>query len=68
MRKSTDKVQRLLDELRGDPNEVGLRRILNVVESQRHAKIEYFGLGKAVKKIFNRELSPKEQSIVARLS
>jgi hypothetical protein len=67
-RKPQDRVMRLLDELRERPNEESIRRILNASEDARHARMEYFGLSKAVKKILNRELTERENTLIKRLS
>lgn len=67
-RKPQDKVMRLLNELREHPNEESIRRILNASEDARHARMEYFGLDKAVKRILNRELTEREKTLVKRLS
>jgi hypothetical protein len=67
-RKPQDKVMRLLNELRERPNEEGIRRILNASEDAHHARIEYFGLDKAVKRILNRELTEREKTLVKRLA
>lgn len=67
-RKPQDKVMRLLNELREHPNEESIRRVLNASEDARHARIEYFGLDKAVKRILNRELTEREKTLIKRLS
>jgi len=67
-RKPQDKVMRLLNELRERPNEESIRRILNASEDARHARIEYFGLDRAVKKILGRALTEKESVLVKRLA
>jgi Ca2+-binding EF-hand superfamily protein len=66
--KPQDRMMRLLSELRECPNEEGIRKILNASEDARHARIEYFGLGKAVKRILNRELTEREKTLVRRLA
>ncbi len=67
-RKPQDKVMRLLSDLRERPNEDGVRRILNAVEDARRARVEYFGLQRAVKRILNRDLTERESSPLKRLS
>ncbi len=66
-RKPQDKVMRLLNELREHPNEESIRRILNTAEDARRARMEYIGLGRAVKRILGRELTEKESALVKRL-
>jgi len=58
---------RLLRELRECPNEEGIRRILNALEDARRARMEYYGLGQAVKRILGRALTEKESILVKRL-
>jgi len=66
-RKPHDKVMRLLKELRERPNEDGIRRIANVVEDARRANVDYYGLGRAIRKILGRELTEKESVLLRRL-
>jgi hypothetical protein len=67
-RKPQEKVMRQLSDLRERPNEEGIRRILNTVEDSRRARVEYFGLQRAIKRILNRELTERESTLLKRLS
>jgi len=59
---------RLLSEFRGSPNEDNLRKLVNASDDARHGRIDYFGLNRAVKKIFNRELTERESTLIKRLA
>lgn len=67
-REPQDKVMRLLSEFREHPSDEGIRRMLNASEDARHARMEYIGLNRAVRKILGRTLTEKESALVKRLA
>jgi len=63
-----DRAMRLLSEFRENPNEETLRKLVNASDNARQGRVEYFGLQRAVKKIFNRGLTERESTLVKRLA
>ena len=63
-RKGPDPVAKLLGELRADPTEAGVQKILDCIWESR---CEYFNVRKHVEKAFNRPLTPAEKALVVKL-
>ena len=63
-RKGPDLVAKLLGELRADPTEAGIQKILDGIWESR---CDYFNVRKHVEKAFNRPLTPAEKALVTKL-